>query len=464
MTSITTEVWQGFWDQDTSDQSLTDAARAGDVSAFQELYVRHRDVARRVARRCVEESDAEDLVAESFAAVFSAMRKGLGPTEGFRAYLLSSLRRLATRWSTTGARQIPVGDMWLLDDADQPGALASAEDEAVDIEAHGIVRSVFGGLSDKARSVLWCVDVEGLSYAAAGRLLGLSDRSVKSAIGRARRDLQLGYVSAQINGAPHASQDRAAGSRHPSSRELARYATGRASASGAATIDSHVDVCVACRLRLEDARSVGSSLKGLMIPGLLAPLVWPRRLAPATPTLSPLLSAVTAIHPAVVGVVGTALVGALVWGGGSLWNADGATGPTGAVGGVAISAPSASASSNAAPGGVHAEWDASASVVGVPLGSSSELTFRVWSDDVATSGGATGAGSGAAPEASLSLRFTLPDSLELTGPYPECSQSGRELSCPLIGALDGGDSFDGVLTVTRVGDGEELPTVEVSPR
>ena len=78
-----------------SDAELLAQARDGDEAAFTELYVRHQSAARRLANAYARAGDPEDLVNESFERVLAALRNGAGPTEGFRAYLFVTLRRLA---------------------------------------------------------------------------------------------------------------------------------------------------------------------------------------------------------------------------------------------------------------------------------------------------------------------------------------------------------------------------------
>src|SRR6478736_4903154 len=87
-----------------TDVELTDRAREGAADAFDELYRRHHAQATRLARwLSPSRHDADDAVADAFAAVLQAMRNGNGPHDDFRAYLLacarnaSSLRRVKAR-------------------------------------------------------------------------------------------------------------------------------------------------------------------------------------------------------------------------------------------------------------------------------------------------------------------------------------------------------------------------------
>src|SRR3569623_1422991 len=77
-----------------SDAELISSVRGGDVSAYGDLFARHRDAATRLARQLVSGPDADDLVSEAFAKVLNVLLAGGGPDVAFRAYLLTAVRLL----------------------------------------------------------------------------------------------------------------------------------------------------------------------------------------------------------------------------------------------------------------------------------------------------------------------------------------------------------------------------------
>ena len=77
-----------------SDAELISAVRGGDLDAYGTLFERHVDAARRLARQLAPAGDAEDLVSEAFVKVMGVLQRGGGPDLAFRAYLLTSVRRL----------------------------------------------------------------------------------------------------------------------------------------------------------------------------------------------------------------------------------------------------------------------------------------------------------------------------------------------------------------------------------
>ncbi len=77
-----------------SDAELISAVRSGDTDAYGELFTRHVEAARRLARQLVSAGDVDDLVSEAFAKVLVVLQRGGGPDLAFRAYLLTAVRRL----------------------------------------------------------------------------------------------------------------------------------------------------------------------------------------------------------------------------------------------------------------------------------------------------------------------------------------------------------------------------------
>jgi hypothetical protein len=85
----------------------------GDVAGrcYEELYVEHAPVARRLALSMVPRDVADDIVAEAFTRVLGAIRAGGGPGVAFRAYLLAAVRNTANDWLRASRRTTTVGDV-----------------------------------------------------------------------------------------------------------------------------------------------------------------------------------------------------------------------------------------------------------------------------------------------------------------------------------------------------------------
>src|SRR5947208_7673851 len=93
------------------DAELISAVRGGDVDAYGELFARHVDSARRLARQLAGPADADDLVSDAFTKVLLVLQRGGGPDLAFRAYLLTAVRRLHVDRLRSGSRLRSVGDL-----------------------------------------------------------------------------------------------------------------------------------------------------------------------------------------------------------------------------------------------------------------------------------------------------------------------------------------------------------------
>ena len=93
------------------DAELISAVRDGDLDAYGTLFERHVAAARRLARQLVAAGDVDDLVSEAFAKVLAVLQRGGGPDLAFRAYLLTSLRRLHVDRLRAGARLTTTDDL-----------------------------------------------------------------------------------------------------------------------------------------------------------------------------------------------------------------------------------------------------------------------------------------------------------------------------------------------------------------
>lgn len=167
------------------DSELIARVRTGDAECFAELYRRHRKLADRVARRAgVSPHDTEDVVAEAFAKVLRAMRRGHGPTETFTGYLALAVRRVAWSAQRDSKRCRPTDDLDLLD----------AVSDSADVPSIGDpVTAAFAALSQEARSLLWRVVVDGDPIGEIARDLGKTPNSVSAAAFRARARLRSEY-------------------------------------------------------------------------------------------------------------------------------------------------------------------------------------------------------------------------------------------------------------------------------
>lgn len=306
-----------------SDESLVASARAGDRSAFAQLWQRHARSGLRVARQFTSSIDADDLVSEAYVRIYQRVLAGGGPDGAFRPYLYTTIRNLASRWG--GDRHdVNVDDMG---DFEDPRA---AEDPAaVALDRTFTVRA-FRALPERWQSVLWYTEVEGMDPHEVAPILGLTANGVAALSYRAREGLRKAWLQAHVSAASTSGECQWAIER------LGDFARNGLTARERTRVSDHLATCARCSIISEEVDEVGSRLALVMLPlllggiaggGLLASLGAPT--SAATATLAPVLPpafAVTAVASPMVAagltvssmaapLIGTLAVAIAIYGG-----------------------------------------------------------------------------------------------------------------------------------------------------
>lgn len=221
-----------------SDGELLRLVRAGEDDAddaFGELFARHAGAARGFALRCCADvAEADDMAAEAFFRVFQAVRRGAGPDDNMRAYLMTVVRRLAAEWRAR-RRDVPVAD-------DELGRQVDAEvpppASGVDLQ---LIARAFTTLPWRWRAVLWRVEVEGERPAVVARHFGLSANATAALARRARQGLRAAYLQAHLApaGGPHGCRSVVA--------KLGGFTAGQVTGIEADRIARHLAGCAQCR-------------------------------------------------------------------------------------------------------------------------------------------------------------------------------------------------------------------------
>lgn len=239
------------------DERLLALARAGDSAAYEELYRAHLDGARNLARILVGNDQADELVAESFARVLSALRSGGGPTDNFRSYLHVTIRN-GYRDGLRATTEAPVSDQpWLLDDAQPaPEEMVEGLDETVAVDA-------LSSLPESWQKVLWHVEVEGRKPAEVAQILDMRPGAVSSLAHRAREGLKRAYLDHHAGPAPTAQDCQWAHQR------MSQHARGDLGARAEQKFDAHLDACDRCSAAYLSVSAVNQKLAGYVLPAVL---------------------------------------------------------------------------------------------------------------------------------------------------------------------------------------------------
>jgi|GEM_PF-1014648 len=245
-----------------SDADLIAATRDGDTAAYGELYERHVDAARRLARVLAKDSaEADDLVSETFARLLAALRGGRGPDLAFRAYLLTTLRN--TFYDRTRRDR----KVEFTDDMSKHDPGEAFDDPAIAGQERRYAARAFHRLPERWQVVLWHTEVEGETAADIAPLLGLTPNGVSALAYRARERLRQMYLQEHINESPEAN------CRWTADRLGARVRGGLATRDSS-KVDEHLRGCSACTLLLLELTEVNSGMRevlAFLIVGFSAP-------------------------------------------------------------------------------------------------------------------------------------------------------------------------------------------------
>lgn len=172
-----------------SDEYLVQRAQAGYLDAYEELVVRHRDRAYRLALRLLNSpADAEDVAQDSLVQAWQSLA-GFRSEAGFASWLyrivVNKSRDAQRRRRTVPTPVDPQG-------SELHSRLSAAPDSADVVEADrraAALRHVIAGLPYDLRAPLVLCEFEGCSYTQAADVLGLTEPTLRGRLARARREL-----------------------------------------------------------------------------------------------------------------------------------------------------------------------------------------------------------------------------------------------------------------------------------
>ncbi|WP_370932648.1 zf-HC2 domain-containing protein [Amycolatopsis sp. cg13] len=234
---------------ESDEQALLKRLRDGEDAAFGELFELHAAAVRRLAQSLASDrSEAEDITAETFFRVLQALRRGAGPRDYIRAYLLTVARRVSWEWH--GARR----DVPVTDDELTFRAGAGVDTPARTAE-HTLITTAFTSLPERWRTVLWQTEVEGEQPSMVAPHFGLSANATAALARRARQGLRAAYLQA------HLSVNRGPETCRAVVEKLGGFTAGSVTGAEAERIKAHLLGCPSCRATQDELRDVCSSLR-----------------------------------------------------------------------------------------------------------------------------------------------------------------------------------------------------------
>ena len=240
----------------SSDAELISAVRSGNADAYGILYERHAGAARRVARQVTPSpADVDDVVSETFTRVLAAIRRGSGPAEAFRPYLVTAARRVALDHLRGQRTQVPT------DDAELPDPGEPFVDPAEASLERALVARAYTSLPERWSAVLWHTEIEQARPAEVALILGISPNSVAALRYRAREGLRQAYLQM------HLSRVRA--ECQPVAGKLGAYVRGALSRRDAGQVVDHLSHCDDCTVAHAELVAINKTLRGVLAPAIL---------------------------------------------------------------------------------------------------------------------------------------------------------------------------------------------------
>jgi RNA polymerase sigma-70 factor (ECF subfamily) len=170
-----------------SDEQLIAGTLQGELSSFEELVERHRNIVFRTAARIVGPTEAEDVTQDAFLRAFHSLEQYRG-TARFRTWLLQIAQNAALN-HLARARRRPIepavesADVPDRDPVRQPATRLERRERQQRLELKLVA------LRPEYRSLLVLRDLEGLSYGEIAEVLDMPLGSVKGRLHRARSEL-----------------------------------------------------------------------------------------------------------------------------------------------------------------------------------------------------------------------------------------------------------------------------------
>ena len=183
------------------DLDLINRFKDGDISAFEEIVLKHQDKIYNLCRHMLGNAhDAEDAAQEVFLKAYQNLNK-FKPDASLHTWLY----RIAVN-TCIDYRRRPFldslfktskeGDVFIID---QPSDSPSPERLYESKQISNAIQFALGQLSGKLRTVIVLKEIEGLSYEEIADVLDVSSGTVKSRISRAREELKELLINFRVS-------------------------------------------------------------------------------------------------------------------------------------------------------------------------------------------------------------------------------------------------------------------------
>jgi DNA-directed RNA polymerase specialized sigma24 family protein len=259
----------------SSDAELIAAVASGDAASYVTLQVRHTSAVRILARQLVASPDeAEEVLAETFDRLRDVLRRGDGPVESLRPYLLTAVRRVALE-----RRSEALGGLGVLglhtehtelsepaaEEAEIPnlGEPLFTDPAVAELESTTLARA-YASLPERLRAAAWHIMIERTEPAQAATILGLTEAGVAELPAQVSAALSQAYLELYLTSLTQEACKAEAG-------QLGQHLNSATRGLDERTVRVHLRVCRECRGVAVELTGLDRSLRRTMAPIFLGP-------------------------------------------------------------------------------------------------------------------------------------------------------------------------------------------------
>jgi DNA-directed RNA polymerase specialized sigma24 family protein len=243
-----------------SDVELIAAVGSGDASAYVTLQQRHTPAARILARQLVASPDeAEEVLSETFTRLHDVLRRGDGPVESLRPYLLTAVRRVALE-RRSGEHPGPAAGQAEIPNLGEP---LFTDPAAAELESAPLARA-YASLPQRLRAAAWHIVIERTDPAEAATILGLTEAGVAEFPEQLRATLSQAYLELYLSSLAREDCKAEAG-------QLGLHLDGATRGLDERTVQRHLRGCRECRAVAIELTGLDRSLRRTVAPIFLGP-------------------------------------------------------------------------------------------------------------------------------------------------------------------------------------------------
>ncbi len=168
----------------TEEKELLEKYKLGDKHAFETLVKTYRAQGERFAMRFINDVyGAQDIVQEAFVHIYIT-RTNYKMKSQFKTYLFTIIRNKSVDYIRKQAKLVYDNDIIR-------GNQQSPESELLNSELGEMIYKALDELSKPYKTSVYLIDVEGLSYKEAAKIMGKSVAAFKVTLHRARHKMKM---------------------------------------------------------------------------------------------------------------------------------------------------------------------------------------------------------------------------------------------------------------------------------